>query len=61
MKEAFAARDQGKFLSLSDTWMMLTQQHNMKEEEVLYPMMDEALAREAPALLRQARDVLHQP
>ena len=60
MKDAFGARDQGKFLSLSDTWMMLTQQHNMKEEEVLYPMMDEVLGQEAPALIIQARDVLHQ-
>ena len=61
MKDAFGARDQGKFLSLSDTWMMLTQQHNMKEEEVLYPMMDEVLRQEAPALISQARNVLHQP
>lgn len=60
MKEAFAARDQGKFLSLSDTWMMLTQQHNMKEEEILYPMMDEVLGQEAPALMSRAREVLHQ-
>jgi iron-sulfur cluster repair protein YtfE (RIC family) len=40
--------------------MMLTQQHNMKEEEVLYPMMDEVLAKEAPALISQTRDVLNQ-
>ena len=60
MKEAFDAKDQRKFLSLSDTWMMLTQQHNMKEEEVLYPMMDEVLRQEAPALISRARDVLHQ-
>jgi len=60
MKEAFGARDQRKFLSLSDTWMMLTQQHNMKEEEILYPMMDEVLRQEAPALIGRARDVLHQ-
>lgn len=60
MKDAFGASDQGKFLSLSDTWMMLTQQHNMKEEEVLYPMMDEVLRQEAPALISRARDVLHQ-
>ena len=33
----------------------------VKEEEVLYPMMDEVLRQEAPALLSQARDVLHQP
>jgi hemerythrin-like domain-containing protein len=59
MKDAFAARDQTKFLSLSDTWMMLTQQHNMKEEEVLYPMMDDLLAQDGAALINQAQEVLY--
>jgi hemerythrin-like domain-containing protein len=58
MKEAFAAKDREKFLSISDTWMMITQQHNMKEEEVLYPMLDENLAGEAPALIDQAQQIL---
>ena len=30
MKEAFGAKDQKKFLSVSDTWMVIAQQHNMK-------------------------------
>jgi len=59
MKDAFTARDQAKFLSLSDTWMMLTQQHNMKEEEVLYPMMDDVLATDAAVLIHRAQEVLY--
>jgi hemerythrin-like domain-containing protein len=58
MKGAFAAKDREKFLSLSDTWMVLAQQHNMKEEEVLYPMMDGALEGEAPALINQTQELL---
>jgi hemerythrin-like domain-containing protein len=58
MKEAFAAKDHKKFLSLSDTWMIIAQQHNMKEEEVLYPLMDDTLGEEAPALINQAQELL---
>lgn len=58
MKEAFAAKDHKKFLSLSDTWMIIAQQHNMKEEEVLYPLMDDSLGAEAPALISQAQERL---
>jgi hemerythrin-like domain-containing protein len=58
MKDAFAAKDREKFLSVSDTWMMITQQHNMKEEEVLYPMLDEHLEADALALIDQAQQIL---
>jgi hemerythrin-like domain-containing protein len=58
MKEAFAAKDHKKFLSLSDTWMIIAQQHNMKEEEVLYPLMDDSLRAETPALISQAQERL---
>jgi iron-sulfur cluster repair protein YtfE (RIC family) len=39
--------------------MMLTQQHNMKEEEVLYPMMDDILAQDAAGLINRAQEVLY--
>jgi hemerythrin-like domain-containing protein len=61
MKEAFAAKDREKFLSLSDTWMVVAQQHNMKEEEILYPMMDDALKEQAPGLIHRAQEILKQP
>jgi hemerythrin-like domain-containing protein len=40
------AAESGEFdalLDLGDTLLMLTQQHNVKEEHVLYPMADHAL------------------
>ena len=36
---AVAAKDREQFLGLSDTLMVLMQQHNMKEEQILYPMI----------------------
>ena len=40
-------------LDLTDTLLMLMQQHNAKEEAILYPMADRALAGEAEGLLAQ--------
>jgi iron-sulfur cluster repair protein YtfE (RIC family) len=52
MNEALAARDSEQFLGLGETLMMLTQQHNMKEENILYPIMDQCIAGEADKLLQ---------
>lgn len=49
---AIAATDGKRFLALSESLMVLTQQHNMKEEQVLYPMFDDVLAGDAGLLQR---------
>lgn len=38
-----ASRDQSGFLGQGETMMLMIQQHNMKEEQVLYPMADSVL------------------
>ncbi len=43
MKEALAARDSDGFGGAAETLLILMQQHNMKEENILYPMCDNAL------------------
>jgi hemerythrin-like domain-containing protein len=48
---AAAARDADEFLGLAETLNLLVQQHNMKEEQVLYALMDESLGGEADGLL----------
>jgi hemerythrin-like domain-containing protein len=53
MLEALAAKDSDAYLGLSETLLMLMQQHNMKEEQMLYRMIDQHLAAETPALLKQ--------
>ncbi|MDD5296653.1 MAG: hemerythrin domain-containing protein [Rhodocyclaceae bacterium] len=47
---ALAARDRDEFLGCAETLLLLMQQHNMKEENILYPMCDQALAGHAKAL-----------
>ncbi|HSD53089.1 MAG TPA: hemerythrin domain-containing protein [Burkholderiales bacterium] len=48
---AAVARDADDFLGLAETFNLLMQQHNMKEEQVLYALMDEKLGGEADSLL----------
>jgi iron-sulfur cluster repair protein YtfE (RIC family) len=51
MGQALKARQAEAYLGLSETLLMLMRQHNMKEENILYPMLDQALAAEAQTLL----------
>ena len=43
MKTAIDNEDKNKFFGLSETLMIMMQQHNMKEEQMLYPMTDQHL------------------
>jgi iron-sulfur cluster repair protein YtfE (RIC family) len=52
MASAVAAGDQGRALGLSETLNMLMQQHNLKEENMLYPMSDRLLDSERNGLIR---------
>ncbi|WP_456432091.1 hemerythrin domain-containing protein [Nitratifractor sp.] len=44
MAKALEARDRDAYLSLAESMMILLQQHNMKEEQMLYAMCDRVLA-----------------
>ena len=47
---ACEARDGETYGGVAETLLMLMQQHNMKEENILYPMCDQALGAEAERL-----------
>lgn len=53
MAGALARRDGQRFLGQSETLLMLMRQHNLKEEQVLYPMCDRAMAEQADGLLQR--------
>jgi iron-sulfur cluster repair protein YtfE (RIC family) len=53
MKQAVEAKDADRYLGLSETVLVLMQQHNLKEDQVLYPMMDQSLADSAGQLIAQ--------
>lgn len=43
METALSSKNGDDFLGFADTCMIMIQQHNMKEEQILYPMIDNAL------------------
>jgi hemerythrin-like domain-containing protein len=51
MQAALDRADLDDYLGLAETLNILIQQHNMKEEQMLYPMCDRALAGSAEDLL----------
>ena len=55
MDEAITARNADSFLGLAETLMILTQQHNMKEEQILYPMIDQVLG-DPDKLIKQMQE-----
>ncbi len=50
LEAACAAHDGEAYAGSAETLLMLMQQHNMKEENILYPMCDQALGPQAEIL-----------
>ncbi|MFZ5442412.1 MAG: hemerythrin domain-containing protein [Myxococcota bacterium] len=44
LAQAVGAKDGDEFAGAAETLLVLMQQHNLKEERMLYPMCDQALA-----------------
>jgi hemerythrin-like domain-containing protein len=51
---AQAAHDAGGFCGAAETLLVMMQQHNLKEENILYPMCERALAGDADVAQRVA-------
>jgi len=49
--EAIDADNKDKFFGLTETLMILLQQHNMKEEQMLYPMAQQHLSTESNRII----------
>ncbi|WP_457594375.1 hemerythrin domain-containing protein [Hydrogenimonas sp.] len=56
LKEAIDAKDKDRFFSVADTLMILLQQHNMKEEQMLYAMCDRVMAAQAADLVEKMKE-----
>jgi len=57
MAAAVKQKDAQEYSGLSETLLMVMQQHNHKEENILYPIMDQILAREREALFDRIQAV----
>lgn len=61
MDEDMHGRSADGYLGLSETLLILMQQHNAKEEQVLYPMADQVLAAQRDALIEKMRALADVP
>jgi len=57
MQTAVEANDNDKFFGLSETLMILMQQHNMKEEQMLYTMIEQHLGDDSEHIISRMRTV----
>ncbi len=57
MNAAIAAKDADEYAGLSETLLILLQQHNLKEENVLYPMAEQAFGVKGEAVLQQMKEL----
>jgi hemerythrin-like domain-containing protein len=60
LEAACAAHDGESYAGVAETLLMLMQQHNMKEENILYPMCDQALGAEAERVALEMGALLEQ-
>jgi len=57
MNNALASGDLEEFLGQAETLLILMQQHNIKEEQMLYPMCDRALGSAAGTVLEAVQNL----
>jgi hemerythrin-like domain-containing protein len=57
LSQAPAGKDRDGYLGLSETLMIIMQQHNMKEEQMLYRMADQVFASSVEAVLERMGSV----
>lgn len=52
MNDAINNNDMDKYLGLSETLLIFMQQHNMKEEQILYPLIDTHCSEQVDGLMQ---------
>ena len=58
MGEAIEAKDKDKFFGKSETLMILMQQHNMKEEQMLYTMAQQHLSADSDRIVDMMKSMI---
>ncbi|MBT4493372.1 MAG: hemerythrin domain-containing protein [Gammaproteobacteria bacterium] len=53
LREQLGKQDQAGFLGEIETLVILMQQHNMKEEQILYPMLDQLLSEDVGTVIEE--------
>lgn len=57
MRSALSENRVNDFFGIGESMMIMLQQHNMKEEQMLYPMIDRTLGGDAELMIQTLRDM----
>lgn len=57
MRLALSENRNNDFFGIGESMMIMLQQHNMKEEQMLYPMIDRALGTDAELMIQTLREM----
>ncbi len=57
MKSALNENRVNDFFGIGESMMIMLQQHNMKEEQMLYPMIDRALGSDAELMIQTLKEM----
>jgi hemerythrin-like domain-containing protein len=57
MKSALAEDRHDDFFGIGESMMIMLQQHNMKEEQMLYPMIDRTLGDDGELMIQTLKDM----
>lgn len=57
MRLALKENRNDDFFGIGESMMIMLQQHNMKEEQMLYPMIDRALESDAETVIQTLKDM----
>ncbi|MDD5717395.1 MAG: hemerythrin domain-containing protein [Sulfuricurvum sp.] len=58
MRLALSENRPNDFFGIGESMMIMLQQHNMKEEQMLYPMIDRALDTDAGLMIQTLREMV---
>lgn len=58
MKKAIESGNNDDFFGMAEGFMIMLQQHNMKEEQMLYPMIDRALGTDAELMIQTLKEMV---
>lgn len=57
MRTALSENRHNDFFGIGESMMIMLQQHNMKEEQMLYPMIDRTLGEDGALMVQTLRDM----
>lgn len=57
MRSALAENRSNDFFGIGESMMIMLQQHNMKEEQMLYPMIDRTLGEDSALIIQTLKEM----